>query len=397
MWCSAVGSIVTLLLSLLVVPLAAAAPPAGKVWRIGYLVAGFGEVDEAFRQGLRDLGYVEGQNITIEYRHADNQCDRLPALAAELVRLPVDILVTAGENAARAVQQATRAIPIVLASGSDPVELGLVASLARPGGNLTGLSLMNAELDGKRLELLKEAVPTASRVGVLFNPTSTGAVPRWRETENAARSLGMQLHALEVRRAEELERAFAAATSAGVGALIVWRNFLIDTHRTRILQLATQRRLPVMAELREYVTTVASCSMARACLTSTAARPPMWIRSSKAPRRRTCQWSSLRSSSWSSIARRHRPSGSRFPRRSSSWRTRCSKRQVQGSRTVSWNVEEGGQQGAHPAEPSTAADALQRPLRSRLQARLSASVRPQNQNALQQYPAVLYKVDLPLK
>jgi putative ABC transport system substrate-binding protein len=253
MWYRTVGCLVTLILSLLAVPRAAAAPPAGKVWRIGYLVAGFGGVDEAFRQGLRDLGYVEGQNITIEYRHADNQRDRLPALAAELVRLPVDILVTAGENAARTAQQATRTLPIVLASGSDPVELGLVASLARPGGNLTGLSLMNAELDGKRLELLKEAVPTAARVGVLFNPTSTGAVPRWRETENAARSLGMQLHALEVRRAEELERAFAAATSAGVGALIVWRNFLIDTHRTRILQLATQRRLPVMAELREYV------------------------------------------------------------------------------------------------------------------------------------------------
>ena len=252
MWYSAAGSIVALILSLLAVPHAAAAPPAGKVWRIGYLVSGFGGVAEAFRQGLRDLGYVEGQNITIEYRHADNQRDRLPALAAELVRLPVDILVIPGENAARVAQQATRTIPIVLVAG-DPVEFGLVASLARPGGNLTGLSLMSLELEGKRLELLKEAVPTASRVGVLFNPASTGVVPRWRETESAARSLGVQLHPLEVRRAEELERAFAAATSAGVGALIVWRNFLIDTHRTRILQLATQHRLPVMAELREYV------------------------------------------------------------------------------------------------------------------------------------------------
>jgi putative ABC transport system substrate-binding protein len=112
---------------------------------------------------------------------------------------------------------------------------------------------MSLELEGKRLELLKEAVPTASRVGVLFNPASTGVVARWRETESAAWSLGVQLHALEVRRAGELERAFATATGAGVGALIVWRNFLIDTHRTQILHLATQRRLPVMAELREYV------------------------------------------------------------------------------------------------------------------------------------------------
>src|SRR5439155_10973789 len=189
MWGSTIGCIVTLILSLLTVPLATAAPPAGKVLRIGYLVAGFGGVDEAFRQGLRDLGYIEGQNITIEYRHADNQHDRLPALAAELVRLPVDILVTAGENAARAAQQATRTIPIVLAAGGDPVGWGLVASLARPGGNLTGLSLMSAELEGKRLELLQEAVPTASRVGVLFNPASTGVVSRWRETESAAQSL----------------------------------------------------------------------------------------------------------------------------------------------------------------------------------------------------------------
>src|SRR5215813_12323462 len=184
MWYSAVGSIVALSLSLLAVPRAAAAPPADKVWRIGDLGAGFGGIDEAFRQGLRALGYVEGQHLTIEYRHADHQLERLPDLAAELVRLPVDILVTAGENAARAAQQAIRTIPIVLTAGSDLVGLGLIASLARPGGNLTGLSLMSAELEGKRLELLKEAVPTASRVGVLFNPASTGVVARWRETES---------------------------------------------------------------------------------------------------------------------------------------------------------------------------------------------------------------------
>jgi len=250
---SAIGAIVTLILSLLAVPRAAAAP-AGKVWRIGYLVAGSTRgIHEAFRQGLRDLGYIEGQNLVIESRYADTQLDRLYALAAELVRLPVDILVTPGENAARAAQQATHTIPIVLAAGSDPVGFGLVASLARPGGNLTGLSLMSLELEGKRLELLKEVVPTASRVGVLFNPASISAVQKWRETESAARALGVQLQALEVRRAEELERAFAAATSAGVGALIVWRSFLMDTHRTRILQLAAQSRLPVMSDMRAFV------------------------------------------------------------------------------------------------------------------------------------------------
>jgi putative ABC transport system substrate-binding protein len=206
MWLSTIGLLVTFGIGLLV-PLATEAQPTGKVWRIGYLVAGFGRIDEVFRQGLRELGYVEGQNLTIEYRHADNQLERLADLAAELVRLPVDVLVTTGENAARAAQQATRTIPIVLTAGSDPLGLGLIASLARPGGNLTGLSLMSLELEGKRLELLKEAVPTASRVGVLFNPASTGAVARWKATESAA----------------------------------------------RILQWAAQRWLPVMAELREYV------------------------------------------------------------------------------------------------------------------------------------------------
>jgi len=216
MWCSAVGVFVTLVLSLLALPHAAAAPPAGKVWRIGDLVAGFGRIDDTFRQGLRDLGSIEGQNIRIEYRHADNQLERLADLAAELVRLQVDVLVATGENAARVAQQAPRTIPIVLAVGGNPAGWGLVASLARPGGNLTGLFLMSAELGGKRLELLKEAVPTASRVGILFNPESTGVVSRWQETERTSRSLGVQLYALEVRCAEEVERAFAAATSAGV-------------------------------------------------------------------------------------------------------------------------------------------------------------------------------------
>jgi putative tryptophan/tyrosine transport system substrate-binding protein len=253
MWCSAIVAIVTLILSLHAVPLAATAQPAGKVWRIGYLNAGSGRIVEAFRQGLRDLGYVEGQNIVIEYRQADGQLNRLADLAAELVRLPVDVLVTPGENAARVAQQATHTIPIVLAAGSDPVGLGLVASLARPGGNLTGLSLMGSELEGKRLELLKEAVPTASRVGVLFNPASIGAVHQWRETERAARSLGVQLYALEGRQADELEHAFATATSAGAGALIVLRSFPLETHRTRILQLAAQSRLPVISDLRSFV------------------------------------------------------------------------------------------------------------------------------------------------
>src|SRR2546426_9364961 len=165
---SAIGAIVTLILSLLAVPLAAAAPPVGKVWRIGYLDAGSGRIPEAFRQGLRDLGYVEGQNLTIESRFAEGQLERLPELAAELVRLPVDILVTPGENAARAAQQATHTIPIVLAAGGDPGGAGLVARLARPGGDLTGLFLIGTEVEGETLELLPEGVATASPAGGLF-------------------------------------------------------------------------------------------------------------------------------------------------------------------------------------------------------------------------------------
>ena len=138
MWCSAIVAIVTLILSLLAVPRAATAQPAGKVWRIGYLTAGSRGLNEAFRQGLRDLGYIEGQNLLIEYRSAGTQLDRLPDLAAELVRLPVDVIVMGGDNATRAAQHATHTIPIVLAAGSDPVGLGLVASLARPGGTLQG-------------------------------------------------------------------------------------------------------------------------------------------------------------------------------------------------------------------------------------------------------------------
>jgi putative tryptophan/tyrosine transport system substrate-binding protein len=248
-----VGFFVTLAFTLLVAPLAAAAQPAGKVWRIGYLVAGSGRIPEAFRQGLRDLGYVEGQNLAIEYRHADGTFDHLPDLAAKLVRLPVDVIVTGGENAARVAQQATHTIPIVIVAGVDPVGVGLVASLARPEGNITGLSSLGPELGGKRLELLKEAVPTASRVAVLFNPANISAVHQWREMEGAARSLGVQLHAMEMRQGDELERAFDTATSEGAGALIIFRDFFIETHRTRILHLAAKSRLPVMSGLRDFV------------------------------------------------------------------------------------------------------------------------------------------------
>jgi putative tryptophan/tyrosine transport system substrate-binding protein len=194
MWCSAVGCIVTFTLSLLVVPLLAVAQPVGKVRRIGMLIPGsssdFALRIEAFRHGLRDLGYVEGQNITVESRFAEGQADRLPELVVELIRLQVDVMVIDGNLAIRAAQHATTTIPIVMAISGDPVGEGFVASLARPGGNITGLSLMGTELSGKRLQLLQEAVPTLSHIAVLWNPAVPVSTLAFKETQTAAHALG---------------------------------------------------------------------------------------------------------------------------------------------------------------------------------------------------------------
>src|SRR5262245_54158813 len=201
MWYSAIGYIVTLILSLLTVPLTSQAQPAAHVPRLGLLIpSSFSVVAsqiEAFRHGLRDLGYVEGRNITLESRFADGQADRLPALVAELVRLPVDVLVVNGTTAIRAAQHATTTIPIIMAPSGDPVGEGFVASLARPGGNMTGLSSRAPELSGKRLELLQAAMPTLSRVAALWHRDAPRGL-YLTETQAAAQALGLQLHTLEV-------------------------------------------------------------------------------------------------------------------------------------------------------------------------------------------------------
>jgi putative tryptophan/tyrosine transport system substrate-binding protein len=208
MWGSTIGGIVTLILSLLTAPLTSQAQPAAHVPRLGLLIPGspsaFVSRIETFRHGLRDLGYVEGRNITIESRFADGQADRLPALVAELIRLKVDILVVDGTTAIRPAQQATTTIPIVMAISGDPVGEGLVASLARHGGNITGLSSRAPELSGKRLEILKEAVPHLSSVAALWHrdaPVGTYV----KETQAAAQALGLQLQALEVRSPDALD------------------------------------------------------------------------------------------------------------------------------------------------------------------------------------------------
>jgi putative ABC transport system substrate-binding protein len=207
---------------------------------------------QAFRLGLRDLGWVEGKNISFEYRYAEGRSDRLPDLAADLVRLKVDIIVTSVSGDALAAQKATRAIPIVMVAASDPVASGLVESLARPGGNVTGLSGMTPELAGKRLELLKEMVPKLSRVAVLWNPQNPGSIPSWKELQPPARQLGIQLHSLELRSPDDFDKAFEDATRARTGALFIIADPVIITNLKRIAGLAAKSRLPSIFHLSEF-------------------------------------------------------------------------------------------------------------------------------------------------
>jgi putative ABC transport system substrate-binding protein len=249
----------TLALSLLVAPLATRAQPAGKMHRIGFLSPGFPRPDhdppvDAFRQGLRDLGYVEGQNVVMAYRGAEGKDERLPALAAELVGLPVEVIVAVGPTATRAAQHATRTLPIVMTGTADPVGAGLVASLARPGGNTTGVSLMLAELPGKRLEILKETVPQSTRVAVLANPAFEVYTLYLHNLTVAAQALGLHLQVVEVRSAEELAPAFAAMTRERADALMVLADpLLMDTLLAQVADLAATHRLPAMYNWKMYV------------------------------------------------------------------------------------------------------------------------------------------------
>jgi putative tryptophan/tyrosine transport system substrate-binding protein len=246
----------SLILALIAAPRSARAQEPGKIPRIGYVFARVSSEDqhiwEAARQGLRDLGYVEGQNIALEVRWAEGRYERLPALIAELVRLNVDVLVVGTTPGALAAKRATRTIPVVMYAVGDPVGSGLVASLARPGGNLTGLSLFNKEVSGKRLELLKETLPGISRVAVLTNPGNQIHAAFWTETQAAAHVLGLQLQAIEVRRPEDFDPAVAAATRDRAEALLVFDDSLTLGYRTRLVALAAARRLPTMYGLREF-------------------------------------------------------------------------------------------------------------------------------------------------
>jgi putative ABC transport system substrate-binding protein len=254
-----VGFIMTLILSLLAAPLVIVAQPAGKVHRIGWLSPGLPRPDrdppvDAFRQGLRALGYVESQNLVIAYRGAEGRLERLPDLAAELAQLQVEVIVAVGSAATRAAQHATRTIPTVMTGTPDPVGQGFVASLARPGGNITGLSNLLEEIPSKRLELLKETVPHSTRIAVLVNPDNPTATALLHNLTVAAQELRLYLHVVELRRAEALDTAFTAMAQEGADALIVVSDpVLMDGLRGQVADRAAMRRLPAMYDWKMYV------------------------------------------------------------------------------------------------------------------------------------------------
>jgi putative ABC transport system substrate-binding protein len=240
---------------LLAAPLAVRAQQVGKVYRIGMLEAipaaqNAANLD-ALRKGLRDLGYVEGRNLVIEYRSADGRAERFPALAAELVRLKVDLIVTRGTPAARAAKNATGTIPVVMATMGDP--RAIVASFAHPGGNITGVTTFSTELTAKRIELLKELVPNLSRVGLLHNMGNPAAPPEWEETKTAARSLGLQAELLDVRSQGDLGRAFDLAVRQHIDALLIGADGLTQMHQQTIVDLVARNRLPAAYPAREFV------------------------------------------------------------------------------------------------------------------------------------------------
>ena len=249
--------LVTLTLGLLLPSLVAIAQQPTKIPRIGVFMTGSPATTDhyvdAFQHGLREHGYVEGQHITIDYRWTEGTFNQLSDLAAELVRAKVDLLVAWGTTAATAAQHATRLLPIVFVAVSDPVGTGLVASLVRPGGNITGLTSFSIEVTGKLLELLREAAPRMTRVAVLRNPANPIAALQWRETEVAAQALAVQLHLAEVRDSKEFERAFSAMTRERADALIVLADPMFLSERRRIAELAAQSRLPTAFNVRQYV------------------------------------------------------------------------------------------------------------------------------------------------
>ena len=248
----------TLTGSLLAAPLAAEAQPAAKVYRIGFLGNSTPALEAnlvgPFREGLRDLNYVEGRNIVIEYRWAEGRNDRFAALVAEVVRLKVDVIVTSGTPATQAAKEGTHTIPVVVAAMGDPISAGVVLGLARPGGNVTGLASMSPEIDGKRLELLKELLPGVSRFAVIWNPTNPGNVTRLSNVQAAAKTLRVTLEPLVgAGNRQDLDNAFETIVATRAEALVIEPDRALLAHRVQIVDFATRRRLPALYPYREFV------------------------------------------------------------------------------------------------------------------------------------------------
>ena len=263
----------------------AAAQDPPKIFRIGLQVVSPRELNatriETFRQGLRELGYVEGKNLRIEYRYAEGKLDLLPSHASELVQQQVDVIVTVGTPGVLAAKNATGTIPIVFVSVSDPVANGVVASLARPGGNVTGLSILAPELSRKRLELLKEAFPKVTRVLVLWNPTSSGESLSFTETQSAAKALGVQLRSMEVKGAERFRERIPTGKKGVIQALITLPSPVVNSNLKQVLEFAAKNRLPAIYFTSEFVDGGGLMSYAPSSLSSSAAPPRTWIRSLK--------------------------------------------------------------------------------------------------------------------
>jgi putative ABC transport system substrate-binding protein len=252
-----VAGLTAVALLFLEAPVAAETQPARAIPRIGYLTAGSVDIETsrlaAFRQGLRELGYSEGQNIVVEPRYAEGRYERIPELIAELVRLKVDVLVATTIPVVAAAKKATSSIPIVMVGVGDPVRTGVVASLGRPGGNITGNTLLSADTSAKRVQLLREALPNVSRVAIIWNPANASAVPTFQEARSAARALGVALQSVEVSQPTQLDGAFTALTKTRPDALIVTADPLIQVHVGRVVDFAARHRLPAMYTLREHV------------------------------------------------------------------------------------------------------------------------------------------------
>ena len=243
----------TLAGGILAAPLAAEAQPRPRVARVAFLDGGNLESHlwQATRDGLRELGYVEGQNLVIEFRSANGHFDRVPELPAELIRLHVDVIVTIGDPVVSAAKQATSTIPIVMAGSGDPVGRGFVASLARPGGNITSVSNLAVALTGKWLELAKEVVPRISRVAILRNGGNPTHALFWAEAQTSAHGMALTVYSVEVRSPGEFEHAFASMAQAGVGAVVVLADPLLGSHQMRLAELSAKHRLPSISPFRE--------------------------------------------------------------------------------------------------------------------------------------------------